>query len=604
MLEDFSYLSLKERGFIPSDVVELDSEYISKNLKVFSLKDSVNSSGDDFGLIVDNYLWVVKSDSTGMVYSSDGKFAYGYSNLSETEGEYIKYLLKDKLVPINKIKINRRNDTMSDKNEIAKKLEQMKETQNQKMAEKANAMADSNAFTGEAKPAVKEMTEEERLKKLEQDAKIEGLNKAIKNLSSGVNLTDTSDLHAYNQPRSGLIGWIVDRDVRLHAKAKADLVIDPTTKKPKLKGNATQEVRDLLASGKRPAREYLEETVKLSVNQMAPGAAKFAIVEMPVDGIIPIDKLRDPNYEIKLDFKSSADRVVKFYNKKEFVATTIALLGGSIKEDPRTNDEPTVVNTFLKGKPVTDKETGRVENKLVPSITTTSKRKLITATNYFPKTTFAKLRLDEINSQEARDKANLSLFGHLFRVTGGKPTPFSKLDPSEKAKISLKDGKVESKFFDPANSIPLEVNNVFTGTAISNPEIPLKEELPTKDGKGTRLVPVTFDVTRSTEDPHGIDPFKDPRFARIREACGGFLTPQVIADLYAKSKRRKKTASASGIILSAEEATKIYLGAANLDGQADSSLKNLNFSDALTSDELREFSAAQLQDLSGYYASK
>lgn len=605
MLNDLNYLSMKDNGFIPYDVQEVSKELIEKSIYTFSSLNSVDSSQKDFGLVVDNYQWIVYSHSTGIIYSSDGDYVYGYHNISDEEGEYIKYLLRDKLIPINKTKINRRNDKMADKNEIQARIAKLKEEQEKKAAAGGAPMTDSNAFNdtkvaGEKK-APKVETEEERLKRLEAEAKRDDLNKAIKNLAGGVQLQDTTDLYAYNGPRSSLIGWLVDRDTRLHAKATEKVIIDPLTKQPKVVLNAPQEVKDLVASGKRPAKDYLEKTVSLKVNQMAPGAAKFAIVEMPIDGAIPIDKLRDPNYKIEVDFKSKSDKVIKFLNKKEFAATVISLIGGSIKEDERTYDEPSIVNVFLVGKPVTDKETGRTENKLTPSITVASKRKLLTKTNYFPKITFATMNLDSINSEEARKKANLSLFGHLFRSIGGKATPYSKLDAAEKAKIIMENGQINSKFFDPADSIPLNVSDVFTGASIANPAIPLKEEVPTKDGKSTRLVPVTFDVTRSTEDQYGIDPFKDPRFARILNACGGKLTKEVVTELYSKSKRRPKGAGA-GIILSPEEATKAYLNAANASEDGNSALKNISFSDALSSDEMKSFATEALQSLSNYYA--
>lgn len=604
MLNDLNFLNLKENGFIPSDCQELSKDLVNSSLVMFSNKDSVDSSTEDFGIVADNCQWIASSKATGMIYSSDGKFVYGYSNVSSEEGEYIKYLLKDRLIPINKIKVNRRNDKMSQSaNDIKKRIEEMKAKQGERTANTGATMEESTTFNNA--PAKREMSEEDKLKAAEKDAKIKDLTKAIKNLSSGVDLKDTTDLYAYNQPRSTVIGWITDRDVRLHAKAEAKVIPDPVTGKPRVKENAPQDVKDLLAQGKRPAREFLEESVQIKVNQMAPGAAKFAIVEMPVDGIVPINKLRDPNFQLELDFKSTADKVIKFYNKKEFVATVISLLGGSIKEDPRTHTEASIINAFLKGKPVTDKETGRTENRLTPAITVTSKRKLITPTNYFPKTVFATLSLDELTTQEKRDQANLSLFGHLFKSVAGNPTPFSKLDASEKAKLSKEEGRIVSKFFDPNESLPLDVKSVFTGAAIANPMIPIKEERPTKDGKSTRLVPVTFDVTRSVEDPYGINPFNDARFEKILAACGGQLTAEVITNLYAKSKKTRKAAGASGIILSPEEATKIYLNAASVDEDgANSALKNIQFSDALTHDELKSFSDDALQSFSSYYASK
>lgn len=600
MLSDLNYLSIKENGLIPSDVIEIDLTGRENELVPLSKVDLVNSSNSEFGIIADNPSWVVQSKSTGVIYSCDGKFVYGYSNVSDEEGEYIKYLPKDKLVPIKKFKVYRRNDNMSDTNQsVQERIARMKQEQE---AKRAGSIQDSTAFAGNVG---KVEDEDKKLAKMEQDKKLENLTNSIRNLSKDVQLNNVADLYAYNQTRSELIGWITDRDVRIHAKVDEKVIIDPVNKKPKLKGTAPQSVIDLLAAGKRPSKEFLETTSTLKVNQMAPGAAKFAIMEMPIDGIIPMDKLRDPKFVIDLDIKKKSDKVVKFYNKKEFVATTISLLGGSIKESAVTNADPTVVNVFLKAKPVTDKETGNTENKLTPSITTASKRKLITATNYFPKTTFATISLDQINSQEDRDKANLSLFGHLFRGVGGNAAPYTKLDAAEKEKLTQEAGKVVSKFFDPASQLPLNVVNVFTGAEIANPQIPLKVEKATKDGKGTRLVNVTFDVTKPEADqPAGIDPFKDARFAKILEACGGKLTKEVITDLYAKSKKRKKAAGTSGIVLSAEESTKIYLNAASLDDNNNSALKEVSFSDALSADELRNFTNESLQSLNEYYASR
>lgn len=616
MINELNFETLLSSGLIPLDCLRIDNSlfnstvvtgpndsnycFIRLNLEIPSKFSDYME--DDYYAVVENYSWVAYSKSTGIIYSSDNEFIYSYRHLSSEIGEFIKYLPKGKLIPINRIKVNRRNDKMSGKsNDVKERIANLKKMQGEKGTQGSPVLDNSNAFGGA--PTSTGKTEEDKLKDLEKDAKFKALDTAIRNLSSGENLKDTSDLYAYNQPRSTLIGWITDRDIRLHAKAEAKTIPDPVTGKPKVKDNAPQDIKDLLAEGKRPAREYLEESVKIKVNQVAPGAAKYAILEMPVDGIIPINKLRDTNFELTVDFKSHSDKVIKFYNKKEFVATTISLLGGSIREDERTHTEPSVVTAFLRAKPVTDKETGRTENRLNPYITVASKRKLITATNYFPKTTFASLRLDEINTQEKIEQADLSLFGHLFKSVAGKPTPYSRLDASEKAKLHQENGKVVSKFFDPSESLSLDVKSVFTGASIANPAIPLKEEVPTKDGKGTRLVPVSFDVTKSVEDPYNINPFNDERFARILDACGGKLTREVIAELYSKSKKTKKRTSTSGIVLSAEEATNAILNAAVIDEDGNYSLlKNIQFSQAFSHDELKEYSEDALKSFSAYYA--
>lgn len=600
MFSDLNYSTLLEQGLIPSDVKEIE-DVRKAQLVTYSGGEEVNFPSQGGFLVTDNYQWIVESKNAGIVYSSDGKFVYGYSDVSPNEGEYIKYLLKGKLIPINKlkIKINRRNDEMSD---LQNKLNAMKENNQMSgaAAEKIAAlksqqgMQNSNAFAGN-------VTEND-LKKAEQQTKMKNLENAIANVSDSVQLQDTADLYAYNYPRTHLIGWLVDRDRRLHAKATDKPVIDPMTKKVKLKENAPQDVKDIVAAGGRPPKEFTQRNTVLQVTEMMPGAAKFGIIEMPIDGFIPMDKLRDPNFKIEIDPKKNSDKVIKFLNKKELIANTIALLGGAIKESPKTHAEPTVINAFLKAKVSTNKETGRVENKLIPSLVTASKRKLITETNYFPKVVFAKMRLDEVKTEEDRKVANLSLFGHLFRSVAGKPSPYSRLDVTEKAKVSMNDGVIVSKFLDPKDSIPLDVVNVFTNNIIANPEIPVKEERESKDKKTTRLVNVSYDVTKDAPIPAGVvDPFQDPRFAAILEACGGKLNREVITELYAKSRKKNNQAKASGVVLSAEEATKVYLSAAQGGNEG---LKNINFADALSHDEMKAFSQKALADFNNYYAAK
>lgn len=597
MFSDLNYSRLLESGLIPSDIKEINEDKKSE-LIVYSGGQEVNFPVKGGFLVTDNYQWIVESESSGIVYSSDGKFVYGYSDVSPSEGEYIKYLLKGKLIPVNKIKItkNRRNDEMSN---LQDKLNEMKEKNKLSgaAADKVNELAGAQGM--QASHAFAGSVTESDLKKAEQQTKIKNLENAIANVSGSVQLQDTSDLYAFNYPRTHLLGWIVDRDRRLQAKATDKPAIDPLTKKVRIKENAPQDIKDIVAGGGKAPKEYTERTTVLQVGEMMPGAAKFAIVEMPIDGLIPMDKLRDPNFKINLDPKKSSDKVIKFFNKKEFIANTIALLGGSMKESPKTHAEPTVINAFLKAKVHTNKETGRVENKLMPSIVTASKRKLITESNYFPKVVFAKMRLDQIKTEEDRKVANLSLFGHLFRSVAGKPSPYSKLDPAEKAKVSMEGSVVVSKFLDPKESLPLDIVNVFTGNTIANPEIPLKEEKLTKDKKSTRLVNITYDVTKDMPVPAGVvDPFQDPRFAALIEACGGKLTREAITELYAKS-RKKAQPKASGVILSAEEATKAYLSAASGEGEG---LKNINFNDALTHDEMKAFSQKALADFNSYYA--
>lgn len=558
------FLELLNSNKIPDDCKLIKGSVVSQ--RCISLSQVLQSETLDERLVVvpDKLIWACYSKGNG-VYSSDGDYIYNYHS-----GTFIQYLTKDRLIPVNiqnfKNKIERWRS--SHMNEMEKRLQSVR---NELEGAGKVPVAESNAFKG---------TEETNLAKLEAQAKREKLNKDITSSISNVQLADTKRLKAFNGARASLIGWIVDRDIQTKSRVKTTVAKDPTTKKPQLKENTPPAVVADLARGVDIDKQYLKTNSVLEVIQNAPGPVRFAVVKFPVAGLVPLEDLRDAGRKFDIDQNTPTEYVTKFFTKKEFAMTTVALIGERIAESPVTHADPSNVIVKLVGKPVTDKETQRVENRIVPVISVENKRTLITEGNYFPRTTFKTMSVADIKTAEDQKVANLSLFGNLFRSVASRDIPYNKLDASEKAKVTKDGDAIVSKFFDPSVGLPLGVKGVFTKTPLTNPEIVVKEEKPTKDLKGTTLRAISYNSATAAADEHGISPFKNPKFANFLSACGGELTEAKMKELYKKSSNKQAGAS-NKIELTSTQATKLYLAAALGNG-----VTGLKFSDALSQEDV------------------
>lgn len=574
------FIELKNSNKIPNDCKLIKDSVVSQ--KCIAISDVEQSQSLDERLVVvpDKVLWAAYSKSNG-VYSSDGNYVYNYH-----AGTFIQYLTKDRLIPIkvhdlkNKIK-KWRKDNMADFNE---KLAQIKK-------EIGNAPApagvqESKAFQG---------TTQANLAKQENKAKREELERAISAATSQVQLADTRKLKAYNETRSEVIGWITDRDVQIKSRVKTVVVKNPNTKKPEPVDNAPASVIQDLAKGISVERKYLKTNSTLEIVQTAPGPVRFAVVKLPVKGLVPLEDLRNPNANLDISPNEPTDYVIKIFSKKEFAMTTVSLIGDTVKESPITHADPSKIVVKLVGKPVTDKKTKRTENRLTPVISVENKRRLLTPTNYFPRTTYKTIDVASVKTPEDQQRANLSLFGNLFRSVAGRDISYNKLDANEKAKITREGNVITSKFFDPSQRLPLGVRGVFTGAAIANPAIVEKIERPTKDGKGTTLRAISYNAAAGKEDEYGISPFKDPRFAKFIEACGGVLTEASLKELYKKSTNTSR--SSSKVELSSTEATKVFLASALSGGTS-----SLKFDARLTESELDKIDSDLLKTVNEFAA--
>lgn len=546
------FIDLKKSNKIPGDSKIIKGSVVSQ--RCIRLSEVLKSETLDVGTIVvpDKLDWSCYSKSNG-IYSSDGDYIYNYHS-----GMFVQYLVKDRLIPIkthnfsNKIK-KWRNSKM-DLNSKLNGLYQDMEKENNAGTPVA-PITTSTQFKG---------GEDANLDKLEAKAKTDALKNAITSIVSNVKLADTKHLKAYNFERSEVIGWITDKDTVVRSRVKTVVEKNPSTRKPVLVDNAPSSIHTDLAKGAPVDKKYFKTNSTLEIVQNAPGPARFCAVRMPVAGLFPLEDLRNPDAKFDVRPDTPTDFVVKLFAKKELCMTVVALIGDAVKESPETHADPSKLIVKLVGKPVTDKETFRTENRLTPVIAVESKRKLITSTNYFPRTTYKTISVDAIKTPEEQAKANLSLFGNLFRSVAGRDISYNKLDAAQKELVA-KEGKViKSKFFDPAVNHPLGIKGVFTGALVNNPQIVEKVEQPTKNGEGTTLKAISYNAATAEEDPYGISPFTDKRFANFLRACGDALTPQTLKELYKKSAKNSG-GSSTKVELTSNESAKIFLADA-LDG--------------------------------------
>lgn len=586
MLND-EFIELKNSNKIPGDCKLIKDSVVSQRCVKLSVALESETLDDKSVVVPDKVVWAAYSKNNG-VYSSDGNFIYNYHL-----GTFIKYLTRDRLVPINKQdfknKIQKWRNKKMENIELSEKLQNL----NNKIGNKAGAPAVPGV---EVKESTAFKNKDAELAKLEAQAKKQDLQKAISAATAGVELADTKELKAYNEARAEFIGWITDRDVQIRSKVDTKVVKDLTTKKPVLVDNAPQSIISDLARGAKIPSEYLKKNSTLKIVQNAPGPVRFGAIKLPVTGLVSLDKLRDPSQKLTVDSKAPTDYVTKFYSKKELAMTVVALIGEEVKESPLTHKDPSRLVVKLVGKPVTDKTTSRVENRLTPVISVENKRSLLTATNYFPRTTFKTIDIGSIKTQEDINKANLSLFGNLFRSVANRDISFNKLDAQEKEKVAKEGNTITSKFFDPAVRMPLGVKGVFTNTNLANPGIVEKIEQPTKDGKSTTLKAISFNSAGSEEDTYGISPFTDPRFEGFLKACDGHLTRDVMKNLYKKSSGNGGSTS-NRVELSATEATKMFL--ANAMGNGTTAI---SFKDGLDKDALERIDNDFLRTLNEYGA--
>lgn len=574
MNDVLNFNSLLESGIIPSDARLLNPKSIKSKCLPLSKVKSMQTPNlvSIMNVVSDKVVWACYSKKQGL-YSCDGEKIYRFDNGTK---EFTTYILRDRLIPIKNERLKIMEELgMAENNNVADALAALKKDMNVGGVNMEAPLAKSEVFEGDL---------EKEKKKKENQAKREGILKTLSSEIGDIALANTRTLKAYNFEKATLVGWITSRDKKTRSFVKTEKVKNKQTGKYELKeGTPANIVRDYANSIDIDPKHF-RTTSKLLLKEDAPGPIRVAVLRFPLNGLIPIEELRNPNANINIDPTAATDYVTNYVNKNDLPFFINAYIGKAIKEDPRTHTDPSKLMVITTVKTVTNSETNLTEQVKKTSMKIESKKPLIQDKNYFPQVTYHTVPLSEaMANEELRNKANISLFENLFSENTSRARSYDKLNPEDKAKVSKdENGVIVSKFLDPKFSLPLNLDNYYTGLPISNPEIALKMEVAKKDGSGVRYVLDKYDVVKGGDSD--INPLTSGKFDHFIQACDGTLTQEKLVELLARKSSGRSSGSSTTIELDDEQALKLFFK------QSEEGLTNI------TGNE-KEFGAGRVEEI-------
>ena len=549
MYDVLNFDSLLKSGIIPSDARMLNPRSLKSKCIPLSKAKSMQTlnSVSVSNVVADKAVWACYSKRLGL-YSCDGDKIYRFDNVTK---EFITYILKDRLVPIKneKFKLMEELGMSNPTNNVADALKSLKENTNFGGAGMTAPLAKSDVFEGDL---------EKEKKKKENQAKRDGILKTLSSEIGNVSIANTRALKAYNYEKATILGWLTSRDKKVRSFVKTEKVKDLQTKKFVLKeGTPANIVQDYANSIDIDPKHFATKS-RLLFKQDAPGPIKVAVLKFPLKGLVPIEELRNPNADIKINPTEHTDYVINYVNKNDLPFFVNAYIGKAIKEDPRTHTDPSKLMVITTVKTVTNAETNLTEQVKKTSMKIESKKPLVQEKNYFPQVTYKTMPLSEaMSSEEGRKVANISLFENLFTGNNSRARSWDKLNAEDKEKVFKGDNEeIVSKFLDPKVSLPLNLKHYFTDAELANPEIALKKEVTKKDGSGVRYVLDKFDVVKGGDSE--INPLTSGKFDTFIEACQGTLTQEKLAELLGRKSSGGSSRTSTTIELDDEQALKLF----------------------------------------------
>ena len=546
MYDVLNFDSLLKSGIIPSDARMLNPKSLKSKCIPLSRAKSMQTlnSVSVSNVVADKAVWACYSKRLGL-YSCDGDKIYRFDNVT---GEFITYILRDRLVPIKNENLKLMEE-LGMSNNVADALEELKKNTNLGGAAMTAPLAKSDVFEGDL---------EKEKKKKENQAKREGILKTLSSEIGNVNIANTRALKAYNYEKATIIGWLRSRDKKVRSFVKTEKIKDQQTKKYVLKEGTPSNIAQDYANSVDIDPKHFATKSKLLFKQDAPGPIKVAVLRFPLKGLVPIEELRNPSADIKINPTEHTDYVINYVNKNDLPFFVNAYIGKSIKEDPRTHTDPSKLMVITTVKTVTNAETNLTEQVKKTSMKIESKKPLIQEKNYFPQVTYHTIPLSEaMSTEEGRKTANISLFENLFSSNNSRARSWDKLNTEDKEKVSKgENGEIVSKFLDPKVSLPLNLKDFYSDLELSNPEIAIKVAVEKKDGSGVRYVLDKYDVVKGGDSD--INPLTSGRFTDFIEACQGTLTQEKLAELLGRKSTGGSSRTSTTIELDDEQALKLF----------------------------------------------
>lgn len=546
MYDVLNFDSLLKSGIIPSDARMLNPKSLKSKCIPLSRAKSMQTlnSVSVSNVVADKAVWACYSKRLGL-YSCDGDKIYRFDNVT---GEFITYILRDRLVPIKNENLKLMEE-LGMSNNVADALEALKKNTNLGGAAMTAPLAKSDVFEGDL---------EKEKKKKENQAKREGILKTLSSEIGNVNIANTRALKVYNYEKATIIGWLTSRDKKVRSFVKTEKIKDQQTKKYVLKEGTPSNIAQDYANSVDIDPKHFATKSKLLFKQDAPGPIKVAVLRFPLKGLVPIEELRNPSADIKINPTEHTDYVINYVNKNDLPFFVNAYIGKSIKEDPRTHTDPSKLMVITTVKTVTNAETNLTEQVKKTSMKIESKKPLIQEKNYFPQVTYHTIPLSEaMSTEEGRKTANISLFENLFSSNNSRARSWDKLNTEDKEKVSKgENGEIVSKFLDPKVSLPLNLKDFYSDLELSNPEIAIKVAVEKKDGSGVRYVLDKYDVVKGGDSD--INPLTSGRFTDFIEACQGTLTQEKLAELLGRKSTGGSSRTSTTIELDDEQALKLF----------------------------------------------
>lgn len=546
MYDVLNFDSLLKSGIIPSDARMLNPKSLKSKCIPLSRAKSMQTlnSVSVSNVVADKAVWACYSKRLGL-YSCDGDKIYRFDNVTR---EFITYILRDRLVPIKNENLKLMEE-LGMSNNVADALEALKKNTNLGGAAMTAPLAKSDVFEGDL---------EKEKKKKENQAKREGILKTLSSEIGNVNIANTRALKAYNYEKATIIGWLTSRDKKVRSFVKTEKIKDQQTKKYVLKEGTPSNIAQDYANSVDIDPKHFATKSKLLFKQDAPGPIKVAVLRFPLKGLVPIEELRNPSADIKINPTEHTDYVINYVNKNDLPFFVNAYIGKSIKEDPRTHTDPSKLMVITTVKTVTNAETNLTEQVKKTSMKIESKKPLIQEKNYFPQVTYHTIPLSEaMSTEEGRKTANISLFENLFSSNNSRARSWDKLNTEDKEKVSKgENGEIVSKFLDPKVSLPLNLKDFYSDLELSNPEIAIKVAVEKKDGSGVRYVLDKYDVVKGGDSD--INPLTSGRFTDFIEACQGTLTQEKLAELLGRKSTGGSSRTSTTIELDDEQALKLF----------------------------------------------
>lgn len=422
----------------------------------------------------------------------------------------------------------------------------------------------SGAFQGGTAPASnenKQLTPEEREKKLKKDKRKEAAKQMISTLSNNLDklkLADASALQEFNYQHGRLEFYVVSNDPKLKSKTKkVQKLIDGN---PVLTDEAKKDASKMAIYA---AGEYaklknadFEKTKELEIAQTASATPKLIAMSIPIGGIPSEEEINKESGVVDYD-DTNTDTTLFTLGKDLSIRNIIKYFGGQIKEADRTVNgrkiEGRVVygaayyyqkDTYAEGQPKSDKtylgKTAATKYVIYPE-----EGKLIQPWNAVPRKRFKTVEWSTLfdANKDLKQQAINSLFVNLFNKRANNSSIYDDLNQHSKDMLTRNEetGNISCTMFDNIANMP-KVKSAYS--TAKNVQLLSQLEIPLKDANGLGSY-IEYDILsdKNSEDVQYLNPDTAPEFAEIRACLSeGKTLKQIVALAFEKASGGKRSA--------------------------------------------------------------